>query len=264
MGIGAYFAIFAITRFHLPFLVGLIGGGLVAGIVALILSYPFLRVKGVYFFLITLTFLEMFRIAVSNYWRDWFNGADGIYGLPAPTIGGFQFTSLAPLYYLCVVLLLITFAICWRIEKSWSGSVLLSIQDADMLSRCVGINIILWKAYVFVIGCSLAGVAGGIFAFLNRGVNPNNFGFAYAVDLQVFVLVGGMGAIWGPLLGALLLGGLGDFFRGIGEYALLVNGSILVLITLFQPTGLIAFPSRIRQMIRRLRRAQERYEDGIT
>jgi len=251
MAIGAYFSIFAMTRFQLPFLVGLIGGGLVAGICALILSYPFLRVKGVYFFLITLTFLEMFRIAISNYWRDWFNGADGIYGLMAPTIGGFQFTSLAPFYYLCLVVLLITFAICWRIEKSWSGSVLLSIRDADMLSRCVGINIMSWKAYVFVIGCSLAGVAGGILAFLVGGVNPNNFGFPYAVDIQVFVIVGGMGTIWGPILGALLFGGLGDFLRGLGGYALLVNGSVLVLIILFLPAGLIDFPSRIRQLIRR-------------
>jgi len=250
MAIGAYFSVFWVTRFQLPFVLGLIGSGVVAGIVALIFAYPFLRVKGVYFFLVTLCALEIFRIVISKFWREWFNGADGIFGLPAPAIGSYQFESLTPFYYLSLMILLISFIICWRIEKSWTGPVLKSISDADILARSVGVNILRWKLYVFCISCFFVGIVGGVFAFFMGGINPNNFGFGYAVVLQVFVIAGGMGSIWGPLLGALFFGGLDDIFRGLGEYSLLVNGAVLILIIVFQPEGIIGFPRRIREIVK--------------
>lgn len=247
MAFGAYTAAIMLTQFHLPFLLALICGGLVAAVIALILGYPFLRVKGVYFFLITLCLLELFRMTISEHWRDVFGGADGIYGIPAASIGSFHFTSRIPYYYLGLVILLITVVVFWRIEKTWIGKVCHAMRDADILCQSVGLSTVRMRIIAFTIQCFFAGLIGAFYAVYLRGINPNMFGFDMAISIQVYLIVGGMGSIWGPLLGALLFGGLSDIFRGLGPYQMLIYGLTLIIVMKFLPGGLISVPERIRQ-----------------
>lgn len=257
MAFGAYTAAIMLTRFHLPFLLALISGGLVAAVIALILGYPFLRVKGVYFFLITLCFVELFRMTISEHWRNVFGGADGIYDIPAATIGPFAFTSEVSYYYLCLALLVITVAVFWRIERAWIGKVLPSMREADILCQSVGISTLRLKIIAFTIQCFFGGVIGAFFAVYMGGINPNMFGFDMAIYIQIYLIVGGMGSLWGPLIGALLFGGLGDIFRGLGPYQMLIYGITLVMVIKFIPGGLISLPRLVRQAVRESARGKK-------
>ncbi len=250
MAFGAYTACLMMVKGDLPFLLALISGGLVAGVAALILGFPFLRIKGVYFFLITLCFLELVRFVLSEFWRGVFGGAEGFYGIPAAVIGPIEFTSRIPYYYLILALLVITVIVFWRMEKTWIGKVLYSMRDADILCQSVGISTVGMRVVAFVTQCFFAGMLGVFYAVYLRGINPNLFGFDMAINMQVYLIVGGMGSIWGPLLGALLFGGLGDVFRGLGGYQMLIYGFTLIIVMKFLPGGLISVPGLIRQVRR--------------
>jgi branched-chain amino acid transport system permease protein len=261
MAFGAYTSALMTTRFNLPFLFVLLCAGLVAAIFALVLGYPFLRVKGVYFFLITLCFLELFRVTISQYWINIFGGADGIYGIPRPTIGPFHFSDRAFYYYLCLLLLSVTFLVCLRIERSWLGQLLYSLRESDTLGQSVGINATKWRIYAFVIQCFFAGLTGAFQASYLTGINPSMFGFDLAIYIQVYLIVGGVNSLWGPLIGSLLFGGLGDLFRGLGPYQMLIYGLTLVLVMKFLPYGVVSLPSRIHSVLLRYKVfPKEKYE----
>ena len=121
------------------------------------------------------------------------------------------------------------------------------MRDADSLCEAVGISTLKMRMTAFAVQCFLGGLLGGFYAVCLRGINPNMFGFEMAVEMQVYLIVGGVGSIWGPLLGALLFGGLSDIFRGLGPYQILIYGITLIAVMKFLPGGLISLPRRLRE-----------------
>jgi branched-chain amino acid transport system permease protein len=236
-GVGGYTAGILTVHFKAPFIVALGGGALMAGIVAVALGLPVLRLKGVFLAMATLAFGEVVRITAVN--LDITGGAEGLTGIPNVTKTWAIFLVLGLAAYFMAIL-----------RRSQLGWGLMSIREDETAAACLGIPITSYKLLAFTIGGMMAGLAGGMYAHLNYLITPRDFGFFIAVDLLIYNIVGGTRAWYGPLMGAALLTALPEILRGIGVAAgpirLGVNGLILLLVILFLPNGLASLILRLR------------------
>jgi branched-chain amino acid transport system permease protein len=236
-GVGGYAAGILTLHFKLPFIVSIGGGALAAGLVALVLGLPVLRLKGVFLAMATLAFGEVVRIAAVN--LEITGGAEGLTGIPNVTKTWMIYLALAAAAYFLAVL-----------RRSRLGWGLVSMREDETAAACLGIHITYYKVLAFTLGAMLAGIAGGMYAHLNYLITPRDFGFFIAVDLLIYNIVGGTRVWYGPLLGAALITALPEILRGAGVAAgpirMGVNGLILLFVILFLPNGLASLFSRLR------------------
>jgi branched-chain amino acid transport system permease protein len=234
-GIGGYTAGILTTHLGAPYPLALLAGTLMAGLAALALGLPVLRLKGVFLAMGTLAFGEVVRIAALNLQVT--GGAEGLINIPVITETWMIYLALAAAAYFLA-----------RLHRTRLGWAFQSIREDETAAAAMGVNLTLTKTMAFVIGALLAGLAGGMYAHLNFLITPGEFGFAAAVNLLIYNIVGGTRAWYGPLLGAVLLTALPEVLRALGVTAgpirLFVNGLILLLVILFLPKGLMALFQR--------------------
>ncbi len=180
-----------------------------------------LRVKGVYFFLVTLAFGEVVR-GIFAYFQEPFGGWYGVRDIPPPAPAAL-FTTLnkVPFYYLGLLLMLLTCWVIYRVSRSWFGNVLWSIRENEVLAASVGVDVPGTKLIAFVASAFFAGVAGSFYAGYFGYISPLIFTFDLSVSVLVFIVVGGFGAIAGPIVGAVALTLVTELFRVTGKYQLL-------------------------------------------
>jgi len=229
-GIGAYASGILTMRFNMPYPVSIAAGAGLSAITALVIGMPVLRMRGIFLAMATLAFGEVVRIAAVN--MDITGGAQGLVGIPNKTTTYVIYGVLAATTYFLSIL-----------RGSKIGWSLASIREDETAAMVMGINTSYYKTLAFVLGASIAGIAGGIYAHLNFIVTPGEFGFYAAVQLLIYNIVGGRQSVYGPILGALILTALPEVLRGAGVTAgslrLGVNGLILLLVILYLPNGLI-------------------------
>jgi branched-chain amino acid transport system permease protein len=198
-----------------------------------------LRVKGVYFFLVTLAFGEVVR-GIFAYFEVPFGGWYGIRDIPPPSPAAL-FTTLnkLPFYYLGLLLTLLTCAVVYRASRSWFGMVLWSIRDSDLLASSVGVDVPGTKLVAFIVAAFFAGLAGSFYAAYFGYISPLVFTFDYSVSVLVFIVVGGFSSLAGPIVGAVVLTLVPELFRVTGKYQLLAFGLILVLSMRLMPQGIV-------------------------
>lgn len=230
-GIGGYTAGILTTQLGAPYPLALLAGTLVAALAGLLLGLPVLRLKGVFLAMATLAFGEVVRIAAVNLTIT--GGAEGLINIPVLTQTWMIYLALAGAAYFLA-----------RLPRSRLGWALQSIREDETAAAAMGVDLALTKTLAFVIGAALAGLAGGLYAHLNFLITPGEFGFAAAVNLLIYNIVGGTRAWYGPLLGATLLTALPEVLRALdvsaGPVRLFVNGLILLLVILFLPRGLMS------------------------
>lgn len=227
MGIGAYTASLLTLRAHWPFPAVLLAGCVTAGITGFLLGLPVLRLRGVFLAIATLGFGEVVRIAALN-WEPT-GEALGLNGIPVKT----------QLWEVVVALVVVGYYFV-RLRHSRAGHALLAIREDESAARTMGINAFYYKNYAFVVGAIIAGLAGGFSAHQTHFIEPGDFGFATAVNILIYDVVGGTGAFWGPMLGSTLLTVLPETLRFLKDYRLIFNGLILLFIILFLPNGLMS------------------------
>jgi len=236
--IGGYMSAALITSYGQSSWLSLLMAIATAGIVAAIIGYITLRIKGVYFIIVTLALGEVIRI-VFGMWEYPFGGLVGIMNLPPPDpiaipgLPAIEFVSKSSLYYLILIFVLLGVAIMHRLGRSPIGRVFRGISQADNLAEHVGINIMAYKVQAFVIGSMFAGLAGVLYTYLTQSIMPTSFTLIQSTYYLVYVAVGGGANIAGPILGATVLGVLSEVLRPIKEfepiiYALLLIGAILL------------------------------------
>src|SRR3954452_14634777 len=186
MGIGAYTAVLLGLRLSVPFALSLLAGAVLGALVAYLLGLPVLRLRGVYLAIATIGFGEIVRIALLNA-TPLTGGAGGITGVPPLT----QTWHI----YLSVALVLFLF---WRIRGSRLGYAWEAIRDDETAARTMGINTTLYKSVALTLGGAIAGLAGGLAAHFTFIIGPNEYGFAAAVNILIYAVVGGTGVFWGP------------------------------------------------------------------
>jgi branched-chain amino acid transport system permease protein len=254
MAIGGYASALLTMNAHISFWLALPLSGVIAGIIALMIGYPLIRMKGAYFFLSSLAFGSIVVLIFHTQYRDIFHGSMGIPGIPYPSSA---FTSSIPYYYLNLGLVAITIGIIFRLKQSRIGLEWESIREADDLSASVGINIIKSKIIAFVIACFFAGIAGSSYAHYVRFIAPESFDISIMLTCLIYVIVGGMNSVWGPPIGVLTLRGIGLWLGGLKEWELMLYSVILILFITLLPGGLVSIPQRIRKSQKRLTDTRE-------
>ena len=206
-------------------------GGLVAALFGFIVGSFTLRLKGPYFTGVTFCFAALLYKLVMGATRV-LGGEDGLVG-----IHGLADTSVGN-YYFSAGFMLVTFAFLYFLSRSRFGLVLRSIGENETASESSGINTTFYKVTAFVISAFLAGLAGGMYCHAQMHVGPELAHDSLSGLVLMMAVVGGMGSIVGPIIGAYLLTGLNEWLRFMGELRLLIYSGIVVLVVLFAPKGL--------------------------
>jgi len=237
MSIGAYASAIATVNYHIPFLLGIFIGGLIASLVAIIIGFPTLRLTGDYLAIATLGFAEIVRVVFTNLKIT--NGAVGFLGIEGATTFPIVMT----------IAVLTIFAMVW-LENSRNGRAMLAIREDEVASSAVGINTTLYKIQAFAIGSFCAGVGGALFAHTTTFIQPTDFGFLKSVDILSIVVLGGLGSIPGTIIGAIVLTAAPEVLRPLSNYRMMVYGILLIVIMIFRPYGLMGGVN-LRQAVRR-------------
>ena len=247
--IGAYVSAILVTKAGMSFWYSLPLAGLFAGLVAVLIGLPILRLKGVYFAMITLVLTEVVRLAALA--LPITNGAKGIVSIPLPSELSFFGITIIPdfstienpklaFYYTACALMVICFAAMYRIVNSRLGQLCRSMQQNEELAASVGVNIAYLRVIVFAISSFLGGVGGAMFGAIAQSVYPSSFVVKDSIDFMLNCFLGGLGYVFGPMLGTLTLYFGWDLLFELGKYQLLVYSSVLILLILVLPNGLLS------------------------
>ncbi|HSD40618.1 MAG TPA: ABC transporter ATP-binding protein [Burkholderiales bacterium] len=275
--VGAYvYALLASPHFgvHWPFWAILPLGAAVAAIFGILLGAPTLKLRGDYLAIVTLGFGEIVRIFLNNLDQpvNITNGPRGIARIDpvridgidfgrTDAVGGLAFTGPIKYYYLLLAMVVVVIFINVRLQNSRIGRAWEAIREDEVAARAMGINTIHMKLLAFAMGACFGGIAGGMFSAIQTFISPESFVLVESVMVLAMVVLGGMGNIWGVILGALLLSFVPEILRFTVEpvqrqlfgrmlvepevIRMLIFGFALVLIMILRPGGL--WPSAVRK-----------------
>ncbi len=240
-GIGAYAAAVVTGKMGLSFWIALPLAAVITGIIGILLGFASLRVKED-FLAITTIGINFVMVAIFHYTP--YLGASFGMSVDRPEVMGVQMNNY---HFLGLVLILIVLVCLFsrRIQKSWIGLALGGIRNNEEAAASVGIDISRFKIIAFTMGTSIAGLTGAVYAHYMTFIYSSDFAFATSITILSMLVVGGMGTIRGPVVGAIILGLAPELFRFISDYRMLVYGAILVLMMRFQPQGLLGEDSFI-------------------
>jgi len=213
------------------FLLELVLGALVAGLLALVVGRLVLRLQGIYLAIATIALVEIVRVAILN--LPFTGGAVGIFGIPQPfaTASGYLLPALA--------LLVLAGWLCHRLELMPLGRAMAAIRDDELAARCMGINTTRVKLQAFVFSAVLAGSTGVLAAHFLNTWNARQGSFDASITTLAFVILGGSRTWLGPVVGGLILTALPELLRPVGDWRLVLFGLVLLLGPLLFPQGLI-------------------------
>jgi ABC-type branched-subunit amino acid transport system ATPase component/ABC-type branched-subunit amino acid transport system permease subunit len=263
-GIGAYTAAILSTRYHIPFLLTIPASMLVTAFVGMILGLPSLRVRHDFLVLVTIG-LNFIFVGTLTY-TDFFGGALGIVGIPAPAILGMKLKGMDYLLF-CTSFLLLTAWINWVLPRTWGGLGLFALKDDESAAESVGISHARYKIIAFALSGAFAGLGGALYAPFVGNVFPDRFGFTESVTLVSMLVFGGIGSVRGAIFGAFVLKSLPEFLRFGGGYRFAFYGALLLVTILFLPEGALGDESPVWQRIQlgwQWLRRRLRYKEGTT
>lgn len=230
MAIGAYASAIVSARmaptWGTVFLSMLIGA-VVAGVVAVIVGYPTLRLKGDYLAIATLGVSEIIRILIMN-GGDLTNGSAGLSGIILFTSWGMTF-----IFAVLVIVLILNFI------YSPSGRATLSVREDEIAAESMGVNVTRVKVIAFAFGAMVTAIAGSLYAGFIGTVTPKDFTWMKSVDALIIVVLGGLGSITGTIIAAIILGLLNMFLQDFGAIRMIIYSLILILVMIFRPGGLL-------------------------
>lgn len=247
--IGAYVSAILVTKAGISFWLSLPLAGLFAAGVAVLIGLPILRLRGVYFAMISLVLTQV--VTLTALALPVTNGAKGITSIPLP--GGVSILGIPLIpdfgtlenprlafYYTACVLMVLTFAAMYRLVNSRLGHLCRSMQQNEELASSIGVNISYIRVIVFAISSFLGGIGGAMFGSIAQSVYPSSFQVADSVNFMLNCFLGGLGYVFGPMLGTLVLYFGWDLLFELGRFQLLAYSSLLIILMLFLPNGLLS------------------------
>ncbi|GAC1347776.1 MAG: branched-chain amino acid ABC transporter permease [Acetobacteraceae bacterium] len=250
--IGAYVAAIATQRFGVPSYAAMPLAALITASAGLLVGFPALRLRGHYLALVTLGFGEIVALVAQN-WEAVTGGPFGLHDfgsfglLPAAALARQQVSYLIVLGVTVTVLL----GLLWLCNRTDAGPAFRAIREDQVLAASLGINTTRYKLLAFTIAAAGAGAAGSLYAFYIQLVSPAVGSAANSAIVIAMAVFGGVGTIWGPFLGGILLYGLTEMLRFVGVvYNLIAVGLIMIIFVIYAPKGLagLRLPSRRREV----------------
>ena len=247
--IGGYVSAILVVSYGVSFWLTLPLAGLFCAAVSILIGLPILRLRGVYFAMVTLVLTEVTRLTALA--LPITNGAKGMVSIPLPGpigLGGLNlvpdFASLkAPniaFYYLSVLLMVLCFAAVYRLVHSRIGRLCQSLQQNEELASSIGVNIASLRVIAYAISSFLGGLSGAIFAGISQSIYPSSFTVTDSVNFMLNCFLGGLGYVFGPIIGTFVLYFGWDLLFQTGQFQLLIFSSLLILFMLVLPNGLLS------------------------
>ena len=248
-GLGAYASgILTATYGQNPWLMMIVVAAAV-GLLAFVIGFPILKLKGHYLAMATLGFGIIVYI-LFNEAIDLTGGPSGFSGIPYLSIAGVTFDNDLKNYYLIWGVTLLVILLSVNLVNSRIGRGLRALHDSEVAARVMGVNVRLLKVQIFAVSAVISSVAGSLYAHTMTFVSPTSFGFNFSVELVTMVIIGGLGSIYGSFLGAALLTLLPEFLRAFQDYDIIVYGLLLIFMTMFMPGGLVRGIPALMQRLR--------------
>ena len=253
-GLGAY-ALAIMTKSGFSFWLALPFSGLFAAVVGFLIGLPTLRSRGSYFAISTMCFGVIVSLVAGN-WIEVTGGFNGIVGIPVPSpipiplIGEISFQTQAAQYYLVLAFLLLTLLIMHRLVHSLMGLSFMAIRNNEVLAEAVGVHTFGGKVLSFVVANFFAGLAGGIYASLMGNISPGTASLELTFNWLVFLLLGGVATLSGPIVGAFVIPVLMEYLQFLAEYRMIIFGVLLIVVIIYFPRGFMGAFTTLQERMR--------------
>jgi branched-chain amino acid transport system permease protein len=238
--LGGYAAAILMTRAGMPFWMAFPAAGILSGGVGALIGSAILRLRGVYFAMLTLCLTEAAQLLALN-WKGMTRGASGIIDIPTPFRGG---ASSLEAYYFAAVLLVAGLAFVRLLMTSRIGLVFRTIQAHEDLGASVGIPVARYRVAAFSIACVLGGLGGAALTVSLQSIYPSSFDVTASTNLMLYCFLGGLQFVLGPAVGALVLFLGFQLFQVFGRYQTLVYAALIILAMLVLPNGILSLRRR--------------------
>lgn len=249
--IGGYASAILVTQLGMNFWLTLPLAGLTCAIISVFIGLPILRLRGVYFAMVTLVLTEVARLTALA--LPITNGAKGIVSIPLPTELSLFGLTIIPdfatlenpklaFYIAAVIMMVLCYAALYRIVNSRLGHLCRSLQQNEELSASIGVNTAYLRVVAYSISSFMGGVAGASFVSISQSVYPSTFQVVDSVNFMLNCFLGGLGYVLGPMLGTLMLYFGWDLLFTLGKYQLLIYSSLIILLIVVLPNGILSLP----------------------
>jgi len=255
---GGYVSAILVVQYGVSFWLTLPLAGLFCALASVLIGLPILRLKGVYFAMITLVLTEVAKLLALA--LPITNGAKGMVSIPLP--GGISLFGLTlvpdfatlenvkpAFYYLAAIMMILCFAGVYRLVNSRLGQLCRSLQQNEELASSIGVNIAYLRVIAYAISSFLGGIGGAMFVAISQSIYPSSFGVADSINFMLNCFLGGLGYVFGPMLGTLVLYFGWDLLFLTGEFQLLIFSTVLIALMVLLPNGLLSvrLPGRGRK-----------------
>lgn len=243
--LGAYTAALLSVRYGIPAWAGLCAAALLGALAGIALAWPLARLRGVFQAIATLAFVQIV-MSIGLYWESLTGGALGLNGIP----------RLVEIWQLLAVAALILYLLR-TLSAHQIGRAFDTIRQDETVAVSLGISVVRHQRLAFLLSGALGGLGGGLMAYRNYSLVPEDFGFPLLIAALSFVVLGGRNTLAGPLVGAAILTLLPEVARPLADYRLAFNGVLLVLVIIYWPYGIVDTLAQRWQLWRAARRQQE-------
>lgn len=234
--IGAYATAILMGRLELSFWLALPAGGVLAGLTGILIGLPALRLSPLYIAMVTFGFGQVVSLVTLN-WIELTNGPNGL-AVPPVTLGPAVVFSPHTFYWVIAPVFLALFWVARNLVRSRVGRGFIAVRESELAAQAMGVPLARYKTIAFGVGALYGGVAGVLYAGLAEFVNPDAFVFLVSILYLTMNVVGGLGTLAGPVVGALIFTILPEILRPFAEYKELLSGGLLLAFLVFMPTGL--------------------------
>lgn len=238
LAIGAYASALLAMDLAVPVAIAILLAGIITAVLGTALIWPAFRLRGHYIPIATLGIGEIVSLVILN-WEGLTGGPIGLSNIPPLSLFGMPLHSVASVYWLALVVLIVLALIQFRLTRGHLGRTWRAIREDDVAARAYGISLNRYKALAFMVAGFAAGMSGAITAHMYSYINHETFNSTISVLALTMVILGGLGNIFGAILGAALLIGLPEVFRGLAEYRMLIYGIVLLALIRFRPQGVL-------------------------
>ena len=249
-GLGAYTSALLAVNFGWSFWVTALCGIIVAAIFGLILAIPVLKLKSSYLVITTIAFGKVIHLLFLNM-IELTKGPNGVTGIPVPSLFGYEFAAKDQYYYFALFFAVVVAFLYYRLYHSRTGRAIKSVREDDIAAELIGVPVVYYKVFAFVVGTATAGLAGALYAHYIHFISPETFSINESIAELVMLMVGGIGTFLGPILGAFGITILLEKLRFLSDYRQMIYGAILFLIIFVMPRGLVGLYESIKRAIKK-------------